>query len=97
MFHLGIPAPDDRLEWVGGEPSSEESEVAYEVIVTRGEHDAARVACGVADRLARRDLDWYGPSADVGFFRRWYLAEAYRLLGRLDGREIRVSRPVRRA
>ena len=96
MFHVRIPEPGDRLEWIGGDPSNEESEVAYTVIVTRGEHDAARVACGVADLLARRDLERYGPSTDAGFFRRWYLVEAYRLLGRLDGTEIRTTRPVRR-
>lgn len=96
MFHTRIPEPGDRLDWIGGEPSNEDSETAYEVIVTRGEHDAARVACGVADRLARRDLARYGPSSDVGFFRRWYLVEAYRLLGQLEGTEIRATRSVRR-
>ena len=95
MFHVRIPEPGDRLEWIGSEPSNEESEVAYTVIVTRDEHEAARVACAVADLLARRDLERYGPSTDVGFFRRWYLVEAYRLLGRLDGTEIRASRSVR--
>ena len=96
MFHLHIPEPGDRLDWIGDEPSNEDGEAAYAVIVTRDEHDAARVARGVADLLARRDLERYGPSSDAGFFRRWYLVEAYRLLGRLDGTEIRTTRPVRR-
>jgi hypothetical protein len=85
MFHLRIPAPDDRLEWIGADDI--EGEVA------RGLHRAAGVADCVADLLMRRDLEAYGPSVDVGFFRRWYLVEAYRVLGRLEGTLLRVTRP----
>jgi len=76
MLQLRIPAPDDRLEWIGGEPVDEASEVAYEAIMVRGFH-----------------LERYGPTVDVGLFRRWYVAEAHRLLGRLEGTLIRTSRP----
>jgi hypothetical protein len=59
MFQLRIPAPDDRLEWTGGDrPEDEAGEVAYEAVVGRG------------------------------------VAEAYRLLGRLEGTLIRTSRPA---
>jgi hypothetical protein len=72
MFHLRIPAPDDRLEWIGGDDvEGEAAEVAYEAVVTRGLHHAAGVADCVADLLMRHDLEEYGPSVDVGFFRRW--------------------------
>ena len=95
MFQLRIPALDDRLEWIGGDrPEDEAGEVAYEAVVGRGLHRAASVAGCVADLLARRDLAQYGPSVDVGFFGRWYVAEAYRLLGRLEGTLIRTSRPA---
>jgi hypothetical protein len=68
MFQLRIPAPDDRLEWIGGDrPEDEAGEVAYEAVVGRGLHRAASVAGCVADLLARRDLARYGPSVDVGF------------------------------
>ena len=63
-------------------------------LVRRGFHRAAHVADHVADLLVRRDLSQYGPSADVGFFRRWYVAEAYRVLGRLEGTLLRASRPA---
>jgi hypothetical protein len=34
MFQLRIPAPDDRLEWIGGDrPEDEAGEVAYEAVV----------------------------------------------------------------
>jgi hypothetical protein len=73
---------------------SEAGEVAYEAIVGRGLHRAASVADCVADLLARRDLERYGPTVDLGFFRRWYVAEAYRLLGRLEGTLVRTSPPA---
>ena len=95
MFQLRIPAPDNRLEWIGGDrPEDEAGEVAYEAVVGRGLHCAAGVAGCVADLLARRDLAQYGPGVDVGFFGRWYVAEAYRLLGRLERTLIRTSRPA---
>jgi hypothetical protein len=57
MFQLRIPAPDNRLEWIGGDrPEDEAGEVAYEALVGRGLHRAASVAGCVADLLARRDL-----------------------------------------
>jgi hypothetical protein len=50
MFQLRIPAPDDRLEWIGGDrPEDEAGEVAYEAVVGRGLHCAAGVAGCVAD------------------------------------------------
>ena len=94
MFRLRIPAPDDRLEWIGADDiEGEAAEVTYEAVVARGLHRAAGVADCVADLLMRRDLEAYGPSVDVGFFRRWYLVEAYRVLGRLEGTLLRVTRP----
>ncbi len=98
MFHLRVPAPDDRLEWIGGDDvSGEAAEVVYEAVVKRGLRRAASAADCVADLLVRRDLQQYGPSVDIGFFRRWYLAEAYRVLGGLEGSLIRTSRPAREA
>ena len=98
MFRLHIPAPDDRLEWIGGdEVQGEAAEMVYEAVVRRGLHRAARAADYVADLLVRRDLAQYGPSADVGFFRRWYVAEAYRVLGRLEGTLVRTRRPATEA
>ena len=95
MFRLHIPAPDDWLEWIGGdEVQGEAAEVVYEAVVRRGLHHARRAAECVADLLVRRDLARYGPSADVGFFRRWYVTEAYRVLGRLEGTLVRTSRPA---
>jgi hypothetical protein len=36
MFQLRIPAPDDRLEWIGGDrPEDEAGEVAYEGTLIR--------------------------------------------------------------
>jgi hypothetical protein len=94
MFHLHVPAPNDRLEWIGGDDvEGEAAEVAYEVVVERGLHRAAGVADCVADLLMRRDLEEYGPSVDVGFFRHWYVVEAYRILGRLEGALLRTTRP----
>ena len=98
MFQRRIPAPDDRLEWIGSDDlEGEAGEVAYEAIVRRGLHRAASVAACVADLLVRRDLEQYGPSVDIGFFRRWYVPEAYRLLGRLEGTLIRTRRPATEA
>jgi hypothetical protein len=95
MFHLHVPEPNDRLEWIGGDDvEGEAAEVAYEAVVERGLHRAAGVADCVADLLMRRDLDAYGPSVDVGFFRRSYVAEAYRVLGRLEGTLLRTTRPT---
>ena len=95
MFQLHTPAPDDRLEWIGGDQvEGEAAEVAYEAVVRRGLRRAASVADCVADLLVRRDLQRYGPSIDVGFFRRWYVVEAYRVLGRLEGTLVRTSRPA---
>ena len=54
MFQPHTPAPDDRLEWIGG--------------------------------------DQVG--GEAGFFRRWYVVEAYRVLGRLEGTLVRASRPA---
>ena len=95
MFHLRVPAPDDRLEWIGGDDvSGEAAEVAYEAVVKRRLRRAASAAglrggpAGPSRPAAVR------PSVDIGLFRRWYVAEAYRCL-EVSRELIRTSRPAR--
>jgi hypothetical protein len=97
MFQLHSVTPDDWLVWLGGDPHDEAEAIVHEAIVVRGVHRYADVARCIADQLFARDLQRYGPTSDAGFFRRWYVAEAKRLLARLEATRLRRCPPAERA
>jgi hypothetical protein len=93
MGHSFSAASGDWLVWLGGEPGDEVEAIVHEAVVGRGLHRRADVVREVADRLLARDLARYGPVSDLGFFGRWYEAEARRLLARLDATRLRCCPP----
>lgn len=83
-----IPA-DAPVSWTGGPPAEEEARVVWESL-DDGICYAALVE-RVADRLFRRDLAALGASADVGFFRPFYVAHARGLIAALAGTRLRIG------
>jgi hypothetical protein len=90
MFRIRTASADDWIEWIGTYPEGEAEEVAYEAIVLRNLHRYANVARCIGDLLVARDLRRYGPNMEAGFFRRWYVGEAYRVLSQLEGTRVRT-------
>ena len=88
-----IPA-DAPVTWTGGPPADEEARVIWEAL--EGAHGIgyATLVERVGERLFRRDLEAFGVSADVGFFRPFYLAHARRLIAALAGTRLCIGGPA---
>jgi hypothetical protein len=88
------PAPvpaDAPVTWTGEPPAEEEARVIWEALAGARPLGYAALVERVGERLFRRDLETFGVSADVGFFRPFYLAHARRLIGALAGTRLRIG------
>ena len=86
-----IPA-DAPVSWTGAPPADEEARVVWESLA-EGIGYAALVE-RVAERLFRRDLATLGASADVGFFRPFYVAHARGVIAALARTRLRIGEPA---
>ena len=80
------------ISWIGPAPADDDTRTVWDCFAAAPVVDHAWLVERVADRLFRRDLDTVGAVADVGFFRRFYLPHARRLIAALDGTLLRIER-----
>jgi len=92
MVSNPAPVPADApVTWTGEPPADEEARAIWEALEDAHALGYAALVERVGERLFRRDLETFGVSADVGFFRPFYLAHARRLIAALAGTRLRIG------
>lgn len=91
---MSNPAPiatDTPITWTGDPPTDEEARVVWETFAGAPALGYAVLVERVGERLFRLDLERFGVSADVGFFRPFYDAHARRIVAALAGTQLRIG------